>query len=117
RFIVSARMECRNTGEIGRLRHVLGTPVCGLVAGVAPTHLPVPPHSTDVGLVGLLGPLRLILVVLVLTVGVVLVLVAVFVLNEAEVDRHLPHGTGHPSVLPACTRRRQPFRPHAWDIT
>jgi len=69
------------------------------------------------GLVDLLGPVRLLVVVLVLTVGVVLVLVAVVVLNEAEVDRHLPHGTGHPSVLPACTRRRQPFRPHAWDIT
>src|SRR5947209_7145398 len=37
--------------------------------------------------------------------------------TAAEVDRHLPHGTGHPSVLPACTRLRQPFRLHAWDIT
>jgi hypothetical protein len=52
-------MQCCDTGEIGRLRHVLGTPVGGLVAGVAPTHLRVPPRSTDVGLIDLLGPVGL----------------------------------------------------------
>ena len=67
-------MQCRNTGEIGRLRHVLGAPVGGLVADVLILAV------TDVGLVDLLGPIGLIVVVLVLTVGVVLVLVAVIVL-------------------------------------
>src|SRR5262249_7799839 len=111
-FIVGARMQCRDPGEIGRLRNMLDAPVGGLVADVVIT------AATDIGLVGgLLGPVRLVVVVLVLTVRVVLVLVAVMVLNEAEVDRHLPHGTGHRSVLPACTRLRQSFRPHAWDIT
>src|SRR5215469_4712175 len=104
-------MQCRDPGEVGGLGHVLGAPVGGLVADVVIT------AATDIGLVGLLGPVRLVVVVLILTVGVVLVLVAVIVLYKAEVDRHLPHGTGHPSVLPACTRLRQLFRPHAWDIT
>src|SRR5208283_5210228 len=117
RFIVSTRMQCRNTCEIGRLGHVLGVPVGGLIADVAPTNLPVPPYTARVCLLNRLSPVRLIVVVFVLTVGVVLVLVTVVVLHEAEVDRHFPHGTGHPSVLPACTRFRQPFRPHAWDIT
>src|SRR4029077_6346433 len=68
RFIVSARMQCRNTGEIGSRRRVLGAPVGGLIAGVVIT------AHTDIGLVGLLDPVdpvSLVVVVLVLTVGVV----------------------------------------------
>ena len=56
---------------------MLGAPVGGLVADVVVT------AATDLGLVGLLGPVRLVVVVFVLTVGVVLVLVAVIVLDEA----------------------------------
>src|SRR6185437_1663259 len=91
--------------------HVLSTPVGRLVAGVSPAQVPVPAHDTRLSLLDLIRPVRLVVVVLVLTVRVVLVLVTVVVLYEAEVDRHLPHGTGHPAVLPACTHLRRPIRP------
>src|SRR5271154_544116 len=106
-FIVGPWMQCCNTGEIGRLRHVLSTPLGGLVATV------IFPGRARFRLLGYVCPRCLVFVVVVVLVRVVLGLVAVIVLHEAEVDRHLAHSAGHPSVLRACTHRPQPFRPNA----
>src|SRR6185437_4890071 len=110
-FIVSARVECRDTGELdlprrGRVRRRLG-----YVAAVVGAHRR-----------GFHRFRLLVVLVAVLVVCVVTILIAAFVLHEAKVDRHLAHRAGHPSVLrrTTATRRRVPnsFQlPYATDTT
>src|ERR1700744_3243824 len=100
-FIVGARMQRCDPREVGR---VPGTLLARWSRQVrARPTVPAGPAGSRAGLIVELvrsfEPVGLFVVLLVLVVRLVPVLVAVFVLHKAEVDRHLAHCAGHPSVL------------------
>src|ERR1700760_230712 len=97
-FIVGARMQRCDPREVGRVADAL--------LAYRRRHertWPAGPVRARPGLtvevLRSVEPLGLLVVLLVLFVRLVPVLVAVFVLHKAEVDRHLAHCAGHPSVL------------------
>src|ERR1700761_9331796 len=91
-FIVGPRMQRRDPREVGRLTGALLAHRRRQEAVLSRPWLPVE-------IIRPVETIRLLLELLVLFVRLVPVLVAVFVLHEAEVDRHLAHCAGHPSVL------------------
>src|ERR1700730_14691324 len=86
-FIVSARVECRDPGELNLpwrngLDRLLGHLTAVIGADLRGFHRP-----------------GLLVFLVVLAIVVVTILIPALVLHEAKVDRHLAHRAGHPSVL------------------
>src|SRR5579863_1400078 len=92
RFIVRTRMKCGDPGEVGGLWYRSGTALHTRVCHVL-AYLTV--RLVDLGLIFGLQAVIVIGIFVILLIGAVLVLVAVVILHEAEVDRHLAHRAGH----------------------